>query len=711
MNDLLLGPPLATVDWLIILAFLSLSLAIGFLVKNKADQGGIEGYFVAGRELRWWLIGTSMVATSFASDTPLVVTGWVAKYGIAGNWFWWGGAIGTMAVAVFFARRWRDSGVVTDAELCELRYGGKAATLLRTVKATLSATVVNCIVLGWVIAGMAKIAEPFLDWKTVLGPSLFAVVGGLLPDFLVFNNLDNTITILLLMLITLTYSTMGGLRAVIFTDFLQFALAMTMSVIISVLVVQHVGGLEAMWQQLAVLYPDQAPAQVSSQSLTYSQITSFIPDFGAETIGSLGMPFSAFLMTLGVLWWTNSAVDGSGSGVQRIYAARDGEEAGKGVLWYGLAHFVLRTWPWILVGIAALVVYPRDDVNRVAREFTQCIQSAESCTVEMQQCLQDRHQCQIKEYMLLYRTETGAGSGVATDPGMDSGGNEVFKDDRERAYPALLRLILPAGLTGLALVSLMGAFMSTVSTQINWGASYLVNDVYLRFINRRASDRKLVLAGRAATLLMTLLGVYVASLIESIGAMWELVVGIMAGLGLPHLLRWFWWRSNAWTEIAGMLTGFVLALVNYLYGQSVGFPEGQISILPISMASHPIHVITWISMTAAVTAIVATLVTAPVDAEQLRKFVKKAQPVGFWKDYQPISAARRGLASSLQGWLLGAAGIYAGLFGLGYLLRLEIVIGTFLLAISGLAILGLVRLLKTIHGPDSLLTQTDKHRE
>ena len=668
---------LTGLDWTIIFSLLLFSLAVGFFVKDQASSDGLEGFFTAGRNMRWWFVGTSMVATTFASDTPLAITGWVAQYGIAGNWFWWNTVIGTVAMTMFFARKWRNSGVITDAELSELRYGGRPAVLLRTVKATVNATFVNCIVLGWVLAGMAKISEPFMDWQSLLGPVIYQGFAAIYPEILIFISLDNTITILLLVGVTLTYSAMGGLRAVIITDLVQFVLAMSMAILLSYMAVQHVGGLESMWEQLALLYPESSGSDgiSGSEFLSYQQIMSFIPSFDASTVGSLGIPFSAFVMTLGVLWWTNGAIDGSGFTAQRMYTARDGGEAEKGAMWYAFANFTLRSWPWIIAGVAALVIYPRGEVVQVAEDFTDCLNNSSSCSVEMQQCLDNRYQCPIKEYALLYRTDGYWQDDSSAQETQSTIQTEVFKEDRERSYPALLRDVLPVGLMGLALASLMAAFMSTVSTQINWGAAYMANDIYLRFINPAASNQKLVWVSRVSTVGITLLGVYIATYIDSIGSMWELYGGMMAGLGLPHLMRWLWWRANAWTEIIGMLTGFGLAFGNYIVSQSVGFTDGQMSVLPLSMASHPIHVISWISLGSCAAAIVGTMLTAPVDDEQIRKFVEKVQPMGFWRGHNSGYLAERSLGISIVYWLLGTISIYAGVFGIGHLLRLQYGIG------------------------------------
>ncbi len=681
---------LSAIDWSLIALLLLFSLGVGFFVKDQASEGGVEGFFAAGRNMRWWFLGTSIVATTFASDTPLAIAGWIAKYGIAGNWFWWGNVIATVAMTVFFARKWRTSGVVTDVEIAELRYGGHAATILRTVKAFVNATFVNCIILGWVFAGMAKISEPFMDWQHLLGPVIYGGLEAIYPSFLIFHSFDNTITIWLLVLVTLGYSTMGGLRAVIITDMVQFTLAMVMAILVGWLAVQHVGGLGPLWSQLAELYPagGQAASTTGEVFLSHEQVSSFIPSFDQGLAGSLGIPFSAFVLTLGFLWWTNGTVDGSGYIAQRLYSARDGGEAEKGALWYAVANFMLRSWPWAIAGVAALVIYPRGDVNQLAEDFTECLHNPVVCTVEMNQCLENRYSCPIKEFTLLVRTEVVLDAAVGTVPAGQR--VEVFREDRERGYPALLKDVLPAGLMGLALASLMAAFMSTVSTHINWGASYVVNDFYCRFVNPKASEKKIALLSRLSTVGIALLGVYVATFIDNIGSMWELYGGMMAGLGLPHLMRWLWWRANAWTEISGMLVGFSLAFLNYIIGRTSGFADGQMSIFPASMAAHPIHVICWISLVSGAASLLVTWLTAPVPDEQLKEFVKKVHPMGFWKGHNSGFDSERGLGLSVFYWLLGTGSIYAGMFGVGYLLRLEYLTGCILLVVCAITLVMMV---------------------
>jgi solute:Na+ symporter, SSS family len=749
------GTVLHTVDWLLIVAFLIFSFAVGFFVKDKASQGGVEGFFTAGRDMKWWFLGTSIVATTFASDTPLAITGWVAKYGIAGNWFWWGGVLGTLAMTVFFARKWRTSGVVTDVEITELRYGGKPAMILRSVKAFISSTFVNCIILGWVFAGMAKISEPFMDWQYVLGTSFYTTLEGLYPSFMIFKTFDNTITIWILVAVTMAYSTMGGLRAVIVTDMVQFVLAMGMSIGLTWMAVVHVGGLEQMWAKLATLYPDPGGAVEMAKSaagevyLPASNVSAFIPDFSDNALGSLGIPFSAFMLTLGMLWWTNGNIDGSGYIAQRLYTAKDGGQAEKGALWYAYANFLMRSWPWAIAGVAALVIYPRVEVDNIAREFTMCINDRTKCTVKQNACLENRYTCEITEFGLLQkgtgtleqdglnpkitpklkeRTITlkaelvalSAKNSEVTDDSLiaesalkatalknqiidieqnvENRAREVsvYRDDRERSYPALIKDVLPVGLIGLALAALMAAFMSTISTHINWGASYVANDFYYRFVNPNASEKQLTFVSRMATIGIAVMGVFVANFIDDIGSMWELYGGMMAGLGLPHMMRWLWWRANAWTEIVGMLVGFFLAFANYIIGQQGGFPEGQMSIFPTFMATHPIEVICWVSVVAGVASIIATYATAPVPDKLIQEFVEKIKPMGWWKGFNKGHTSERGVGASIYYWLLGSLSIYAGMFGIGFLLRVEIALGV------GLLVLCLVTLVMTVRGMDKI---------
>ena len=695
---------LSTLDWIIIAVVLLSTLMISLFIKDKNGKGGVEEFFTANRNAKWWFLGTSIVATTFASDTPLVITGWIAEFGIAGNWFWWGGAIGVVAITVFFARVWRSTGVVTDAEIAELRYGGKPAAVLRTSKAFVFSIIVNCVILGWVFAGMGKIAEPFMDWQYLLGNDFYQSVTNHYPSALLFKDINTSLTIFTLVLLTLIYSTLGGLKAILVTDFVWFILAISMAVVVSVYAVSSVGGLDAMWTNLTELYPSGGMASDLDGKvfLSHDQITSFIPSFTDGASGSLGIPFSAFILTLTFMWWTNGNVDGAGFFAQRLYSAKNNYEAEKGALWYGIAHFILRSWPWVIAGVAALVIYPRADINDTAAKFNACLQDQSNCTAEITACMENRYTCTIKGYSLLYKTEvtinksdisTTSAQTTANHSEIQESTEKVlrFREDRERGYPALIKDVLPSGLMGLALVALMGAFMSTVSTHINWGASYIANDFYLRLFNPKASDRQLKIVSRLSTIGITALAIIVASFIENVGTMWLLNLGMMAGLGLPHLMRWFWWRANAWTELSGMLTGMSLALINYLISYNGLLPNDQISIFPSFMASHSIHVICWISLFSALVAIIATFLTPPVDEQSLQKFVDKVKPIGFWKHLNKDYSAERSFGESMLYFALGTVGIYAGMFGIGYLLKLNYLTAGVLLCLSIITLFIMIR--------------------
>lgn len=604
---------LSGVDGFIICAYLLTTFSVGLYVSRSAGTG-LASYFLANRSLPWWWLGTSMVATTFASDTPLVVTGFIAEYGIAGNWFWWSVAVGFVLLAVVFAGYWRASDVITDAELIELRYDGKTAACLRAFKAFLSAIITNCIVLGWVFAAMAKITRPFVSWEAILGSTAYASLRAGWPDFLLFQELDNTLTIFCLLAIVLAYSSAGGIRGVILTDLLQFGLAMVSAIIFAWLAVDHVGGLEGLWQKLDTTYP------ASGKGPSAAELTAFWPNFAEGSVMSLGV----FIASIGVLWWASAGVDGTGYLAQRLNTAKTSRDAEWGGLLFCYVNFVARSWPWILVGLVALIVFPLGDPTRVTPL-----------------------------------------------------GNEL-QGDREMAYPLLMKLILPSGLLGLVLASLIAAFMSTVDTHINWGASYLVNDLYKRFVHPEASEKELVRASRLCVILLGVIAIFVAAQIATVGDMWKFNFAMLSGLGVPHILRWLWWRANAWTEISGMVTGLVLSVPAYAFGFADRFADE--------------YVIAFIAITSSLVAVVVTLLTPPVSDEHLAMFYDRVKPVGAWARFgnTPTFDFKRRLIA----WGLGTVSLFSALFGLGWLLRLEPMWGVLLLTISlgcGWAMMRLLR--------------------
>ena len=588
---------LAPWDWAIVLAYLTLALAAGVLMARRAGSS-MESYFVAGRGLPWWWLGTSMVATTFAADTPLVVTGLVASYGVAGNWFWWSWAISHVSMAVVFAALWRRARVLTDAELVELRYGGTPATVLRGFKAVFFAIVINGIILGWVVRAMVKIAAPFAQWEAWLGAERLAAFEAVWPAALTIGGPGDTVTVLVLFGLIAVYSSLGGIRGVILTDLFQFVLAIVASIMFAWLAVAHVGGLDGLMAGLARHYDAD-------------QVLAFVPSAQAAWL-----PLQIFLIYIAVQWWAQYFSDGSGYLAQRLFTARDDAHAEGGALWFAVANYSLRTWPWVLIALVALVVYPL---------------------------------------------------------GMEGGGaaGQMVASDREMAYPVLMSELLPTGLLGLMFASLLAAFMSTVDTHINWGSSYLVNDLYRRFLRPDASERELVAAGRIAVFLLAFLAVLVAARISSIEGAWRFFIALGAGLGLPSMLRWLWWRVNAWTEIVGMSVATAAALILY-------------PLFPDARDEYLLLVIIAVSMSAA---FAVTFLTPPVPQHHLAEFVRRVRPPGWWGTV-PGAAPRQAVRWIAAAWIAGNLGVFGITFGIGHVILGSPALGT-PMAVGGLIAIGL----------------------
>lgn len=812
------------IDWTIILAYFAFLFGIGFLVKGTASES-MEGFFSAGRGMPWWLIGVSLVATTFAADTPLVISGWVATYGTAGNWFWWGGVIGQVALTVFFARKWRTSGVVTDVELTELRYGGKPALVLRTTKAAISALLVNIVTLGWVFAAMRKIVKPIVKWGEILPQTTYEWLRDNLPSFLIFKDIDNTITVFILVTVVVIYVTVGGLKAVMITDFFQFSLALFCAYLIAWIAInnQFVDGLGDLWVKLKELYPSSGEDVMFSTTtdaagkafLSWKGVSAFIPSFSST---AALMPFSAFVLTIGVLWWTNGAIDGSGFTAQRLNTAKTPADAERGSYFYTLLNFCLRHWPWVLAGLAALIIFPRTEYDMLARQTTQCVngtcvpmeiknvglvdassvkicidnpanckirgfemlyttrgtleqdgayplsttvpslnqclKNEESCSAVEKNCIVSPESCIIAGFSNLKRVERvatpaetaappaasdevanlspvdSAAGAVETSPGtvtadfasiaagierfeLLSGAEQnyaqitVYKEDREMAYPLMISTLMGPGFLGLTLASLMAAFMSTVASQINWGASYLTNDFYYRLIDRNATQKRLVIISRLSIIVMTLISVFIANQVDNIGFMWELWGGMMAGMGLPHILRWLWWRANAWTEITGMVTGIIVAFINLF------FLDSQLSAIIVHAImgqdyvyqAVPIHNIGFISLFAGIAAIIGTLVTKPVPEGLQKAFAEKVEPMGWWRGMNKMGNKQRSVKFGVVLWLTGVISVYAIMFGLGYYIRMQWLVGTIVMLIG---IVALILMLYGLSLADKVDTNTDK---
>src|SRR5215471_13859923 len=460
---------LTYLDWAWIALYFLGNFAIGLYYRRRAGKS-ISEFFLSGRNVPWWLAGTSMVATTFAADTPLAVTGMVAKGGIAGNWLWWSFVASGMLTVFFYARLWRRCGVMTDIEFAEMRYSGKPAAFLRGFRALYLGIPINCIVLGWVNLAMVEI--------------LMLALG--------LTRLQALMVVLGMIALTSMISTLSGLWGVLVTDLFQFFIKMIMVILLAFAAVQAVGGMNALKLKLELL--DQARGVHPG---SHSSVLSFVPDLSSHDVNAAWMPMITFLVYISLNWWATwypgAEPGGGGYIAQRMFSAKDEKHSLLATLWFNIAHYAVRPWPWVLVALASLVLFP----------------------------------------------------------GLK---------DPETGYVRVMIAYLPASLRGLMLAAFAAAYMSTIATQLNWGASYIVNDFYRRFLVRVAPESHYVLVSKGATLLLTLVSAVVTFYLTSIAGAWKLLIVTGAGTGLVLLLRWFWWRINAWSEVSAMISAFVTSL-------------------------------------------------------------------------------------------------------------------------------------------------------
>jgi SSS family solute:Na+ symporter len=554
---------LSGLDIAVIVAFFAVNLGIGLWFARGSGKS-VGEYFVSSGKAPWWLTGVSMVATTFAVDTPLAVTGFVAQNGIAGNWLWWNMAASGILTVFFFAALWRRSGVLTDVEFIELRYSGKAATALRGVRAVYQGVLVNTIIMGWVNLAMVKILSLTLHVPTQLA-------------------------LYVCLVLTALYVTIGGFWSVLVTDFLQFIVKMTMAVVLAVAAVAAVGGIAALKAGLAGVDAQHHAAGAGS-------LLAFVPSGDASW-----MPLTTFLVFIGVSWWASSypgAEPGGGSYIaQRIFASRSEKDAVYATLFFNIAHYALRPWPWIVVALAALVLYPH---------------------------------------------------GVT---GVDG------KVDPELGYVQTLVDHLPVALRGLMMAGFLAAYMSTIGTQLNLGASYLTNDLYRRFVKRDGEERHYVLVSRWMTVVALILAAIVTQFMSSVGDAWKYMLTLTAGVGLVMILRWYWWRINAWSEIAALAASAVVGSWCYLSGVVAGDdPNATAKRLLITVA---VTTVVWL---------VVTFVTKPESEATLMHFYTRVRPNGA--GWGPIAKRVPGgsednLGIALIDWVAGLGLVYGTLFGIG----------------------------------------------
>lgn len=563
---------LTPLDWAILAAYFLIAAGIGVWFSSRGARS-IDDFLLSGRRLPWWIAGTSMVATTFAADTPLAVAGLVALHGIAGNWIWWSAALGSMLTVFFFARLWRRAGITTDVELAELRYTGRPAAILRGFRALYLGVPINCVIMGWVNLAMAKILQVTLGW-------------------------EQWTAVLASLAITGIYTALAGLWGVVITDFFQFAVAMigTTALAWYVLRLPAIGGLEGL------------AAQVPEETLR------FLPSIAtpADAASAATLPLATFLTYLCVQWWASwypgQEPGGGGYIAQRMMSARDERHALFATLWFTIAHYCLRPWPWIVVGLAALVLYPT-------------------------------------------------------------------LADREAGFALVMRDHLPPGWRGLLLGAFFAAYMSTISTQLNWGTSYIVNDFYKRFLRPDRDDRHYVAVARLITLALMALSAVVTFHLESVRQAWEFVLESGAGIGLVLILRWYWWRVNAWSEIAAMTAS------------AAGYAALRLT-TELTFPFTLLAVVSWTTLCW----VIVTLLTSPEPDAHLVAFYRRTRPAGpGWRRI----ARKAGLASTaslrepLLNWMIGVAVVYAALFAVGHAL-----LGTFpsavlcgAMAVGGAAVL------------------------
>ena len=555
---------LSILDWTVIAAYFLFNLGIGLYYARRAS-GSTSEFFLSGRNVPWWLAGTSMVATTFAADTPLAVTGFVARNGIAGNWLWWNFVMSGMLTVFLYARLWRRSGVMTDIEFAELRYSGKPAAFLRGFRALYLGLPINCIILGWVNLAMVKILEITLG---VDKQGAIKIVIGML-------------------IFTAFYTAISGLWGVLVTDLFQFALKMGMVIVLAILAVNAVGGIDQLKTKIGAM---DAAAGAGSR-------LAFFPAYN-----SAWMPVITLFVYLGVIWWSTwypgAEPGGGGYVAQRIFSAKNEKHGLLATLWFNIAHYALRPWPWILTALASLILYPT---------------------------LVDKESGYIKTLL---------------DP-----------------------TVFPTYLRGFMLAAFAAAYMSTIGTQLNWGASYVINDFYRRFVKRSASERHYVIASQLVTVLLMIASLRITYYMDSIGGAWKLLLVTGAGTGTVLLLRWFWWRINAWSEVSAMISAAAVSIFLQLGLKWNSDEPHQFAYL--MLVTVGITTVVWI---------VVTMLTQPEPMDKLIAFYRRVRPEGpGWNgiaEQAELSQehAKGSLSLQIFNWILGCALIYGSLFGIGKLI-------------------------------------------
>ena len=571
---------LCFIDYAVIIVYLAAVFGIGMAFTRRAGQS-LEHFFVGGRGMAWWLIGVSMAATNFSIDTPIAITRYVAREGIGGVWFFWASAMSAVLVTFLFARLWRRAGVITDAQIIELRYSGKPAAALRLFKGFYFGIIFNAFIMGWVFLALSKVLEGVTD-------------------------LDTTTALWTATVLVFIYTVASGFYGVVLTDFFQYFIAFIGSIVLAVYAVGEVGGLQAL--------VDKLPGVPGVKE----GVTDFLPRLDAEST----MPMSMFMVYLLVQWWAHKYADGGGKHIQRMLSARDENHAVGASFMFTFVNYALQIWPWILTALCALVLFGK-------------------------------------------------------------------LDDPEMGYPMMMARVLPAGVLGLVVVCLIGAFMSTVDTHLNLGASYMMNDIYKRFIVKDASDRHYVLVSRIMMAVLLVLSVVISMNMTSVGAAWKFLLTFASGAGLTWIIRWFWWRANAWTEFAGMITSGIVATWLQLAVPEWSYSDKLLVIVGTTT-------VVWL---------LVTFLTPPVDEQRLVEFVRRIRPgsPGWNAICMKHGITQKPfLKQALACWVVGLLSLFTLNFGIGSFLLCRPVQGAGLLSFSVLAFWGLFRLVRRVQVLDAV---------
>jgi len=578
---------LTTVDWLIVVVSVSVCFLPALFFARRAGKNTAE-FFTSGRAAPWWLIGVSMVATTFSTDTPNLVTNIVRQQGVAGNWQWWAFLFTGMMTVFFYARMWRRSGVLTDLEFYELRYAGKPAAFVRGFRAVYLGLFFNCVIMGTVNLAAVKIANVVLGWPMVK-------------------------TLLICAAINIFFAVTSGLWGVLVIDLIQFGIAMTgaFSAAVFALKQPEVGGLSGLMEKLD------------------PKVLGFLPDFG-----DWGLALSIFIIPIAVQWWSvwyPGAEPGGGSYIaQRMLAAKTEKDALGGTLFFNAMHYAFRPWPWILVALCSLIIFP--NLSDIQAAF----------------------------------------------PNLDP---RLINHDM--AYPAMLKF-LPVGFLGIMVAGLLAAYTSTIITHLNWGSSYVVHDFYRRFLNPGKGEKHYVAVGRLMTVVLMVLAGLLTFVLDSAKASFDLMLSVGAGTGLLYLLRWFWWRVNAWSEIAAMTSSFVVAVTFFVLGKT-GHPVATHVALLITIA---VTTVVWVT---------TTLLTKPADRQTLVAFFRLIRPSGpGWKPVQAeagVGGSPDSMPNAFLGWVAGIFFVYGALFGAGSFIYGKVTLGIVWAAIFLISAVCLIRLL------------------